>query len=87
MTEGEILVEIDALSLELPRSVVDTAAVAMVPTIVDAELAGVRARFAIRLEAERRRVQEQLEREASRAWWRAFEQRRSGKVTAIRRSA
>jgi hypothetical protein len=87
MTDREILIEIESVTLERPRKVVDTAAVAMVPSIVDEELAAVRARFAARLEAERRRVHEKLEREASRAWWRAFDQRRSGKVTAIRRSA
>jgi hypothetical protein len=57
----------------------------MVPSIIDAELAGVRARLAVRLEAERQRVQAELERQAARAWWHAWEQRQSGKVTAIRR--
>jgi hypothetical protein len=87
MTDVEILGDIDTVPVVCPRRVVDTAAVAMIPSIVDHELAGVRARFAARLEAERRRVKDQIDRQAARAWWCAFEQRRSGKITSIKRFA
>jgi hypothetical protein len=85
MTREDILDEIEALPPAPPRRVVHAAVVGMVPSIIDAELAGVRARLAARLEAERQRVQAELARQAARAWWRAWEQRQSGKVTAIRR--
>jgi hypothetical protein len=67
---------------------IDDTLLALVPTIVDEQLAGVRARFAERHAAERQRQADQLAREASRAWWRAWEQRKAaGKVTSIRRTA
>jgi hypothetical protein len=87
MTAGDILRDLDALIVQRPRRVVHTAVVGMVPSIVDEELAGVRARLAARLHAERQRVQAEVARQESRAWWRAWEQRRTGKVASIRRFA
>jgi hypothetical protein len=65
---------------------IDDTLLALVPTIVDEQLAGVRARFAERHAAERQRQADQLAREASRAWWRWYETRHdAGKVLPMRR--
>jgi len=87
MTDADLLTDLAVVAAAPARRVVAASAAALVVTIVDPELRAVRQRFRLRQQAERQRVQDAIDREASQASWRAWEQRRTGSVVSWRRPA
>ena len=87
MTNADTLATLDALPAPPTRRTVDTAAAALVPSIIDAELSQRRQELAKRFAEERARIAEAQDRATQRAWWRAWEQQRQHPVLRFRESA